>query len=252
MSVKSLGEPIALGYTAEVYSWNEEYVLKLFHEWFPPDRARYEARIARVVQNAGLPVPAVGEMIEVDGRLGLIYERVVGPSMLDVLTAKPWLFLHLARRLAELQTQMHDIEGVGELPSQHDKLREKIQAAPMLSSGLRKAVLDALDKLTEESRLCHGDFHPGNILMTGKGTVVIDWIDVSRGNPVGDIARSSLLIEAGVPPEGTPMKRLIDLLRGWLHDAYLRRAAQLFHWDSDEFVTWNTPSRLCVSESFAA
>ena len=89
ISVESLGNLIALGRTAEVYAWKEVYVLKLFHEWFPLNDVEYEARIANVVLRAGLPVPAVGEIIEISGRYGLIYERVKGISMMETLTSKP-------------------------------------------------------------------------------------------------------------------------------------------------------------------
>ena len=77
----SLGKPIALGRTAEIYAWEEGQVLKLFHDWLSANRVEYEAQISRAVHTSGLPVPAVGEVVEINGRLGLIYERVVGPSM---------------------------------------------------------------------------------------------------------------------------------------------------------------------------
>ena len=69
---------MALGRTAEIYPWTEGWVLKLFYEWFPRDGAAYEARIARAVHAAGLPVPAAGNLVEVEGRMGLEYERVDG------------------------------------------------------------------------------------------------------------------------------------------------------------------------------
>lgn len=74
----SLGEPIAVGRTAEIYEWGEGQILKLFRDWFPAHSVQNEARNARAVHAAGSPVPAVGEVIEINGRLRLIYERVEG------------------------------------------------------------------------------------------------------------------------------------------------------------------------------
>ena len=48
----SLGDPIALGRTAEVYAWEEGQVLKLFHDWVPTDQVEYEAHIAPAEHNA--------------------------------------------------------------------------------------------------------------------------------------------------------------------------------------------------------
>ena len=42
--------------------------------------------------------------------------------------------------------------------------------------------------------MCHGDLHPGNVIMAGDGQVIIDWFDASRGDQVADIARTSLLM----------------------------------------------------------
>ncbi len=42
--------------------------------------------------------------------------------------------------------------------------------------------------------LCHGDFHPKNVIVSAEGPVIVDWFDACRGNAVGDIARTSLLL----------------------------------------------------------
>lgn len=74
--------PFAEGRTAQVYRWDESHVLKLYREWCPPDWVEYEARVARAIHAAGVASPAAGDIVEVDGRRGLIYERLEGPSML--------------------------------------------------------------------------------------------------------------------------------------------------------------------------
>ena len=68
----NLGEPIAEGRTAEVYSWGDGWVLKLFHTWVSEESVQYEARVNRAVHAAGLAVPTVGEVIEVEGRDGCV------------------------------------------------------------------------------------------------------------------------------------------------------------------------------------
>ena len=160
MSMMSLGKPLALGRTAEIYAWEEGQVLKLFKDWFSVDGVEYEAQISRAVHTSGLPVPAVGEIVEINGRLGLIYERVAGPSMLEYLLTKPWTYIREARILAELHADMHASNILPELPSQRQRLEDKIRSAAVLPPDLREAGLRSLSQMPDGNRLCHGDFHP--------------------------------------------------------------------------------------------
>ena len=90
ITVNSLGAPIAQGRTAEIYAWGEGQVVKLFRDWVPAGQAAFEAQVAQAAQATGVPMPAVGEIVEVDGRFGLVYERVDGPTMDETLQRKPW------------------------------------------------------------------------------------------------------------------------------------------------------------------
>ena len=193
ISLELLEDPIASGRTAEIYEWKEGYILKLFYKCFPLNDVEHEARIADVVLRAGLPVPAVGKIIKINGRYGLVYERVRGISMMETLVSKPWTVIQYARILAELQVNLHKVGGIRDLPSQHERLRKKILFAEKLPSDLRKLVLQALEEFPEGNMLCHGDFHPGNILMIGKKAMVIDWLDCTCGNPLADVARSTII-----------------------------------------------------------
>ena len=79
------GDPIGVGRIAEVFAWGDDQVLKLFRAEFPQEWADYEAEMGRAVHAAGVTSPAVGEVIEIDGRKGIVFERVDGPTMLRVV-----------------------------------------------------------------------------------------------------------------------------------------------------------------------
>src|SRR6478752_2749091 len=97
---------IGRGFTADVYAWGDGRVLKLFHPG-APDRPEREYRVTRAVHAAGLPAPAVYELVEVDGRAGIVFERVDGPSLFEYVQARPWKLWWAIRRLAELHAQIH-------------------------------------------------------------------------------------------------------------------------------------------------
>ncbi len=208
----SLGRRIAEGRTAEVYLWGETQVVKLFRDWMGPGAAAYEARVARVVEAAGAPVPAVGEVVEVHGRCGIVYERVTGPSMMDLMQADPSTVSGHARLLAELHAALHSQRAPSELPSQRTLLAERIAAAEPLSPARKAAALERLAAMPEKDTLCHGDFHPGNIIMAEQGPVIIDWVEAARGNAAADVARTWVLFMGhtaypDAPPWVRPLAR---------------------------------------------
>src|SRR5688500_10859633 len=103
-----LARPLARGRTAEIFAWDGGHVIKLFLSGCPPENVAYEAGIARKVHASGLPVPSVKAIVEHSHRYGIIYERVDGVSLLQVMMSRPWLLARAARLLARLQVAVHD------------------------------------------------------------------------------------------------------------------------------------------------
>lgn len=237
MSIESLGSPLATGHTAEIYHWKAGYILKLFRQGRPLKAIEHEAQVSRLVCQAGLSTPAVEEVIEINGRYGLVYERICGHPMLHTLATRPWAFSQYAHTLAELQAELHRVDALPGLPAQHLQLRKKIQAADILPLEIRRTVLNMLDNLPEGKQLCHGDFHPDNVLITKKGPVIIDWVDATNGNPLGDIARSSLLMTKSPIPVHRSIQWLVTVGRQQFYRMYLKRYFQLCPREQ-EFAAW--------------
>ncbi len=217
---------IGLGRTAEVYAWGEGRALKLFHPWVPAPSVENEVRCTAVAHAAGLPVPAVLGLETVDGRRGVILERVDGPSLLSLLVARPWRALGAARLLAEVQTAIHGkrVAGAG-LTSVRERLRGGI-AACGLPEHLQRSALAALERLPDGDVLCHGDLHPDNVILARRGPVVIDWMAAGVGHRLADVARTSLLLRIGAGPVVRPGP-LLSRLRAIPHAAYLRRVLRM-------------------------
>lgn len=190
----ALGPRVAQGRTASVYVWRDGQVLKLFGPEFDRVTVEHEAHVTRAARSAGAPAPEVGAIVEVDGRFGLIYERVVGVPMSEVLTRQPWKAIKLGRRFARLQAKVHGITLPPAMPALHSRLEVHIGQSSGLPHLVRLAALEALADLPHGERLCHGDFHPANVLMGVQCDTVIDWADGSRGHPVADVARTATIL----------------------------------------------------------
>jgi Ser/Thr protein kinase RdoA (MazF antagonist) len=229
--------PIAEGRTAEIYPWDDHHVLKLYREWCPPDWVEYEARIARAVYEAGVPSPAAGEIMEVNGRRGLIYERLDGISMLQDLNRRPWMMLKHARSLAELQVEINQQSASG-LPSYKERLSDDIHHAGYLSEDLRDKALSMLSLLPDGQNVCHGDYHPGNVILTKGGPIVIDWMTASAGSPWTDVARTSLLLSIGAKGAGNQVSPLLRMVVRLYHRTYLNRYRALNADSENELERW--------------
>ena len=233
---KNLGQPIAYDRTAEIYAWQERQVLKLFHDWFEREDVEYEARIGRAIHTVRLPMPAVGDVIWVNGRNGLVYQRVDGDTMWKELSRKPWSSLKLAQRMAKLHDAMHTSTLEADISFQRQRLVSKIRQAEALPADLRAKALPALEDMPDNDRLCHGDFHPDNILMTAQREIIIDWIDATHGNPLADLARSTIIVLGAA---ATQVRGLLPrALARILHAATIRYYFKLGPGGEDEYKRW--------------
>jgi uncharacterized protein (TIGR02172 family) len=229
--------PVAEGRTSEIYRWDDGQILKLYREWCPPDWADYEARIAHAVYEAGVPSPEAGEIVTIDGRRGLIYERLEGMSMLQDMNARPWRLLKHARSLAELHVKIHQ-QSIAGLPSYKDRLAYDIRNSTNLREELKNKALKKLASLPNGEKLCHGDFHPGNVLITQRGPIVIDWMTASTGSPWIDVARTSLLLSIGAKSAGRQVNPILRTAIKIYHHSYLRRYHTLNPDNANELDHW--------------
>lgn len=233
-----MDKPIAVGATAEIFAWENGQVLKLFHLRFGREAVEEEARIARLVHASGAPTPAVGDVMEVDGRFGLLYARVDGVSMLRAWLDRPWRIVYFARQLAQLQSALHALAAPPGMPGQKERLADDLRAAPSLPPPLRDELLARLAALPAGDRLCHGDFHPDNVLLTERGPLIIDWVDARSGNPMGDVARTSVLMRLSQPPAGVTLDWKVRLARHWFHRLWLSHYRRLSPCAPTELARW--------------
>jgi len=227
---------IAEGREAEIFSWDATSVLKLYRsEEFT---VRAEETALGILASAPGIAPTVREVVHLDGRPGLVMERVEGTDMLSLLQKNPLRLFSFARGLADVQVRIHETPAPAALPETRSRLAERISyGAP---HGLREFALRVLDGLTDGDRLCHGDLHPGNVMVSPSRLAVIDWSGASRGDPIGDHGRTSLLLSMGDPPPGTAraFRMIIGVGRGLFSSAYRKSYARAIPVASDVRRRW--------------
>jgi len=242
MTNPTLGQLIAEGRTAEVYALGEDRVIKLFFEWCPSHWVQQEIEIASVISLMSIPTPKIINHLEIEGRQGIIYERVNGSSMLKLSITKPWLLFQFARQLAELHTEVHK-NKVTDLPAQRVSLVGVIQQLECLPPDLNSSVLKLLDGLPDGNTLCHFDFHPDQVLITDNGPVVIDWMTAQQGHPLSDVARTCVILKFGQVPNGSwVMRMIVNIWREFFYRTYINRYLELHPGVSmGEIANWMIP-----------
>ena len=237
-----LGRLTGKGRTAEVYQWGESRVLKLFYPHVPRQWVEYEVKVARLVVSAGVPAPRVDGCVEISGRAGIIYERIDGTTLLEHLMDKPQEAILYAKRMATLHYQIHCSTG-HELPRQEDRFSRAItETAGILEKSKVNTILSYMNHLPNPSRVCHGDFHPGN-LMLGKELIPIDWMNAYSGSPYGDTARTCLMLRSPYAPDELSILEQDEIthMKQVIHDVYLEEYLRLSGADPREIEQWFLP-----------
>ena len=186
-------EVVGQGTTTKIYR-DGKTAIKLYVN-APPDEADNEAERQRFAYNAGLPVPAVYGVRKLDNNtVAFDMEYINGQPLIQPRMDKEKR-KNAINSLVKLQCEVHKVHADG-LPKQTDRLKWRIKSTQYLTDAQKNMLLDLLVQLDNGSdNLCHGDFHPLNILYDGSKYWVIDWVDATAGNPFADACRTHLIFK---------------------------------------------------------
>ncbi|MBW2280719.1 MAG: phosphotransferase [Deltaproteobacteria bacterium] len=180
---------------------------------------RMEAAFQNAVAAAGFPAPRVvfaGGERTMGGRAFNVMERVSGHAMIEDLFADPAAGTRVADQLAEVHAQLHElpVAGVADALEAAGVPREAVSVDGQLHLVRRFGAEPALGRLGDcadwllENRppergglsVCHGDFHPGNVMVDGgRVTGVIDWSGPGIAHHEHDLAVTLVLIAVAAP-----------------------------------------------------
>jgi aminoglycoside phosphotransferase (APT) family kinase protein len=229
---------VARGTRSSIRAYGRGAVVKVPDAGTPESWIRFEAEYAEAARSSGAPVPRLLGMERVDGRLASVWEHVHGASMWGQIVDAPGRSAQLGALLADVQEALFALVPPVTLPAQRDRLTTKIRRTAATLGAPYAEALALLPPEGGDARLCHGDLHPSNVILSPDGPVIVDWFDASRGDPVADIARTSLVLladDAHRPPHlpGAEPHTLARLTR-----AYLARMGERRDVPEDALARW--------------
>lgn len=217
---KVIGRLIGRGNTAEVFDIGNNMVIKLFNTGYPLDGVRNEFENSKLLNTLDIPIVKSHKLVTYGGRHGIVYDRIDGESMLDMLLREEDLEQY-ATTLASLHKKIlsHKLPCAGSLKS---VLKKNIEHTDKLNIQCKAKLVTALDKLPDDNSFCHGDFHFGNIIVSQGKHYIIDYMNICRGHKYGDIARTVYLIEmTPVPSEINDGEHILQMKKR-VTDIYLK------------------------------
>lgn len=195
-----IGALIGKGNTADVFEMNNNKVIKLFKTGYPLNCVRNEFENSKLLNTLDVPIVKSYELVTRSGRYGIIYERIDGESMLNIiLNTKDFEKYSTTLALLHKKILSHKLQSAVSLKS---ILKKNIEDTDKLSMQCKSKLIITLEALPDGDSFCHGDFHFGNVIVSQEKYFIIDYLNVCRGHEYGDIARTVYLIEmTPVPPE---------------------------------------------------
>jgi hypothetical protein len=191
-----IGQLLGDGKEAEVYEYGD-VALKLYRPKASKSAAFREAANLAVLEPLALQAPKVHAVGKYNGRWGLLMDRAPGCCFADAMTSPTRTSMYL-NEMVRLHRRIHERAGVG-LPSLRARLAGNIKRAERLGAASRDRLLIELAAMPDGDRVCHGDFHPRNILGSPGSAVIVDWLDACSGNPAADVCRTYVLIHHVAP-----------------------------------------------------
>ncbi len=132
-------------------------------------------------------MPETFEIVSRDGRYGVIYEKIDGVPMWEYIDNKNIFeaFIEEHKKLLDISTDV--------------LISYKAFLIAMISGGNNREISGDIIKeileLPDGNFVLHGDYHPGNVMITAEGKfVIIDLLNVCCGSKEYDVARTFFLL----------------------------------------------------------
>ncbi len=170
-----------------------DYTVKVFKEHESKVNILNEALNHAKIEETGLKVPKIHEVLKIDGKWSIVFDYIEGESLYalmqkDMENAEKYIDMFV-----DIQLSIHAMRAPT-LTKLKDKMNNKISASP-LDATTRYELHTRLEGMPKHNKVCHGDLQMGDIIITKDGTpYILDWAHATQGNASADAARTYLIL----------------------------------------------------------
>ncbi|MBE6847529.1 MAG: DUF1679 domain-containing protein [Ruminococcus sp.] len=167
-------------------------VLKIFEPSYSKANVLNEALNQARVEETGLHIPRLLEVLMIDGKWAIRAEFIEGRTLQQMMEEQPQNMEEYLEQFVALQMEVHTKESPL-LNKLKDKMNRKISESAF-DATTRYELHTRLESMPKHKKVCHGDFNPSNIIVTPEGVpYILDWSHATQGNASADVARTYLL-----------------------------------------------------------
>lgn len=183
---------IGQGAQAVVYEENG-YAIKAYPAAKHKVAIFYELLINALIENTGLPSPRIVAVDYSGQQCRITMTLLKGQALSRELAKENADVAGLMEKFVRLQIAIHHTR-LDQPANQQAIFVTKIRGNPSLSAAEQALLIDDILRLGQGSALCHGDFHPDNVMVENGELAVLDWADASIGCAKADACRSYLIL----------------------------------------------------------
>lgn len=166
--------------------------IKVFNQDFSKIDVLNEALNQARIEEIGLNVPKIKEVLTIDGKWAIVSEYIKGKTLAQLMEENPDKYDEYLELFVKIQIEILS-KQCPLLTKQREKMNRKISLTD-LDATVRYDLHTRLDGMKKHNKVCHGDFRPSNVIINEDGIpYIIDWAHVTQGNASADAARTYLV-----------------------------------------------------------
>lgn len=265
----NFGKLLASGTASDVYEYGSDKVCKLYIGEYNVDMVEWRYKKILEAYKIGLPTPKVYELIEHDGRFGIVIERFYGKNFYEAL------FRHIRASMKQGIPMQKILDSIYEILVKQIKCAATVlfeihrikcklfftakelftnctRHNSNLSQDEKNKIFKLIENLTDSESVCHGDPNLTNFIHNDNSDkiVIVDWDNCMQSSPLYDItryivgtARANPAGITGIPDEITQFysAHTSDFIKIFL-DEYVRLSgidlSDIEHWIMLLPVSW--------------
>jgi hypothetical protein len=195
---EQLGTPLFKSRSSEIYSWQEDTLLKLFRVNVDPGLIENEEINTTEAFEKGVSQVKCFGHVQVGERIGMVIATVPGKTLIARAGSKPLSVLEAPAIMADQQIKMHSAHTT-RIRSYKAVVLGALDSQPLafLSEQEKRIAIQKIDALPDGDSILHFDYHPDNIMSDGENITIIDWMTAARGVPAADVAATLFLLNEG-------------------------------------------------------
>jgi len=228
------------GATAEVYEYGQDKVIKCMKCENDDDILYREYAIYKYLMGCKLPLPKVYGVKEFQGKKGIVFQQIHGRNVVQIIQRRPFRIFFYLKKLARIQAEIHNHTAPEHLPNVKEIIRARISKNYDIDSEQKQKILSYLDALPEMNLLCHGDFHPNNVMIENDMYYVMDWLGCSSGDPLADVAFTIDLLRCHIYTDDVApyLRGFLLLFRNILARKYVSEYKKIRNCDRKVLKKW--------------